>query len=85
VHLEDVCGWPPSDAAEIEDVEFDRIAGGTVYLMARNPFEATELEQTFGKHLLAYWRLCRPNVAKLRALSLSADAKEAAPAAAAGK
>src|SRR5262249_2160476 len=61
------------------DVVFERIAGRTVYLMARSPREATEIEQTFGEDLLAYWRLCRPNVAKLRVLSLSADAEEAAP------
>jgi Helix-turn-helix domain len=62
----------------LEHVRFNRIAGGTVYLVAR-PSEATEIEQPLGESLLAYWRLFRPNVTRVRVLPLGEDADEAAP------
>jgi Helix-turn-helix domain len=63
----------------LEHVQLERIAGTTVYLVARSRNEAQEIEETFGATLLERWRRVCPKVNDIRWWILNVDTGEPTP------
>jgi hypothetical protein len=70
---------------DLEHVQLERIAGSTVYLVARSPNEAQEIEEAFGAILLERWRRLYPRVNDIRWWTSGIDLGEAPPRQAASR